>query len=578
MKRLEEVVLLTVGLMADPTSLVDHVYELWIERHLKLTRYGQIDDDDEEKLRRLGKNVNDVRFFQSLYKESTIELPGTAYHNQYINCYFEGDASPVYLPSRLFLFHNMNKSIECFAIPENRNENVRIQVTDSIFVCSQSNEEASGSFNQIRRISQLQPICDMWFYNISCNDTDNTEVFNISHRARSIYLLNCVLPAAMLGHILQQISVSSMITRIYFRGTSLGHIKSLSLQYLPSLTHLDLWNTNLCRFHILHLGYLMENRRLPNLMEMNLGGNNFYHIQDDADILLQIIAKNHRRNIVVVIQKCILPRTFVQKITQHANESNPLTIRVDDNDQNDTEQVVLEDVSRRIYQTIHTWGSEILLEDLSLVGCKLPRHLCDPILKVLSDHRSIVNLDLSGNTLGIHGCHLVNTIKIWGKEPSLQQLDLTGCSLPVEVCGPLLLALGKCRKLTELWLPGNALTACLQYFLAHPNSKLPSLEELFLSYTKLNRWDLLHLTQLIRTEKMPQLRELDLGANNLNTMQEPLCELVQALVYHHQRELKLNLYFNNLSNEFKERIKILCQNSSIELEFKEEITPVVDFS
>ena len=553
--------------MADPTPLIDHVYDLWIERHLRLTRYGQVEYDNEEKLRRLGKNVKQVRFFQSLYKESTIELPGTAYHNQYINCYFEGDASPVYLPSRLFLFHNMNKSIGCFAIQENGNENVKIQVTDSIFVCSQSNEEASSSFNQIRRISQLQPISDLWFYNISWNDTDNTEVFNISHRARSIYLLNCVLPAAMLGHILQQISVSSTITRIYFRGTSLWHIKSLSLQYLPSLTHLDLWNTNLCRFHIFHLGYLMENRRLPNLMEMNLGGNNFYHIQDDVDILLQTIAKHHHTNIVVAIQKCNLPKTFVQRTAEYASESDLLTILADYNDQNDTEQVEMGEVSRSIYNTIHSWGSETPLEDLSLSDCKLPRHLCGPILKILSDHRSIINLDLSGNILGIHGDHLLNSIKTWGKEPSLQELDLTDCSLPAEVCGPLLLALGRCRNLTELWLPGNALTGCLQYFLAHPSSKLPSLEELFLSYTKLNRWDLIHLTQMIRTEKMPQLRELDLGANNLNTMEEPLGVLVQAVVFHHQRELKLNLYFNNLSNECKEKVKVLCQNTSIELEF-----------
>ena len=144
--------------MADPTPLIDHVYKLWIERHLNVTRYGQINDNDQEKLSRLGKNINDIRFFQSLYKESTIVLPGTAFHNEHINCYFEGDASPVYLPSRIFLFYNMKKNIEWFAIPENRNENVKIQVTDSIFVCSQSDEEASGSFNQIRRVSQLQPI------------------------------------------------------------------------------------------------------------------------------------------------------------------------------------------------------------------------------------------------------------------------------------------------------------------------------------------------------------------------------------------------------------------------------------
>ena len=126
--------------MADPTSLVDHVCELWIERHLKLTRYGQMDDDNEEKLRRLGKNANDMRFFQSLYKESSIKLQGTAFHNQHINCYFERDPSPVYLPSKLFLFHNMRKNIECFGISqkENKTSKLRLLIVSSFVVTQRS--------------------------------------------------------------------------------------------------------------------------------------------------------------------------------------------------------------------------------------------------------------------------------------------------------------------------------------------------------------------------------------------------------------------------------------------------------
>ena len=202
-----------------------------------------------------------------------------------------------------------------------------------------------------------------------------------------------------------------------------------------------------------------------------------------------------------------------------------------------------------------------------MADCRLNRHLYGPILQVLSLHGNIRSLDLSGNILEIYGLHLVNTIRTWGPEPSLQELDLSHCSLPAEVCGPLLSALGQCRCLTELWLPGNTVTGCLQNFLADHDSRLPSLKELFLSYTKLDVKDLLYLGQLIRAEKMPQLSELDLGANGLHTMEEPLGELVQTLVSHHQRELKLNLYFNHLSYRFVRRMKLLCQNTDIELEF-----------
>ena len=80
--------------------------------------------------------------------------------------------------------------------------------------------------------------------------------------------------------------------------------------------------------------------------------------------------------------------------------------------------------------------------------------------------------------------------------------------------------------------------------------------------------DLLYLGQLIQEEKMPQLRELDLGANSLHRVEEPLEELVQSLVHYYQRELKLNLYFNSLSPEYVMRIKLLCQNTHIELEFE----------
>ena len=88
-KRLEEVVLFTVGLMSDPTPLVDHVYELYGDRMATLMRGGQVDDDIEDKLKRLGKDINDISILDSFYKESTIQLSGTAFHNKHINYYRE---------------------------------------------------------------------------------------------------------------------------------------------------------------------------------------------------------------------------------------------------------------------------------------------------------------------------------------------------------------------------------------------------------------------------------------------------------------------------------------------------------
>ena len=399
-------------------------------------------------------------------------------------------------------------------------------------------------------------------------------MFNMSKKVQSIHLLDCVLPDLSLDHLLKQIATSSTLTRINLWSTSLQDIQSLCIQYLPSLTYLRLCDTNLCHFHIFHLGYLIENRKLPQLSLLSLRANNLSHLEGDMDVFLKLVAKHHQRNITVVIQDCCLPTEFFQRIAQYTKSPSRLRIHGDTGDDNiiniqtnvEESQEVTGTYGSDIYKKIlATLETDETLQVVSLRDSNLPQQLCGPILQDLSSHISITCLDLSGNTLGIHGVNLVNTINTWGTEPSLQELDLSHCSLPVEVCGPLLSALGRCRKLTELWLPGNTLTGCLGHFLAQPNLTLPCLEELFLSYTKLNAQDLLHLAELIRTEKIPKLKELDLGANELHRMEEPLDELLQALVDHHHTELKLNIYFNRLKQGSVQRMKFLCENTDIEL-------------
>ena len=570
-KRLEEVVLFTVGLMADPTPLVDHVYQAYIKRipeFLRRSTFRLTDtDDEEERLQSLGKSIYGMRIFQSLYKESAIKLPASAFHNQHLNFYLECDTESIYLPSTLFMF-DRTKTMQHATIRSSSEELVKNKTPDSVIISSGS-DDTDGLLNTIQTISKLQPIRHLFIRDVNCEQFEKADVFHMSNKCENILLWDCVLPSLTLDHLFQQISSCSTLQTIDVRDTNLGHMESLSLQNLPSLTKLGLWKVNLCRFHLLHLAYLVENRKLPNLKLLDIGGNSLNHLLDELEIFLQVVAKNHQTDITVVIYFDDLPNTFWQEVRQYTEPPSFLHIsggspaRVGTNDIEEQEKEISPTVDF-LRETLHTSYS---LLNVSFADCLMPRHLYGPILQVLSLHGSIRSLDLSGNILGIYGHHLVNTVRTWGPVPSLQELDLSHCSLPVKVCGPLLSALGRCRSLTELWLPGNTLTGCLHNFLADHDSRLPSLKELFLSYTKLNVHDLQHLNQLIQNEKMPQLGELDLGANNLNTMEEPLCELVQALVSHHQRELKLNLYFNHLSYRFVRRMTLLCQNTDIELEF-----------
>ena len=240
-----------------------------------------------------------------------------------------------------------------------------------------------------------------------------------------------------------------------------------------------------------------------------------------------------------------------------------------------------------IIKAIHVWGPKPLLQELSLLDSNITEDSCGPLLKALSSCHQLVHLSLAGNRIGIHGFHLADTINTWGPNPKLKTLDLTDCSMPSSVCGALLFALGKCKNLTDLWLPGNILTGCMHHFLSDPSQGLPSLEELFLSYTnirkteglpllkelflshtELDERDVVHLVQLIQRQKVPQLGQLGLCGNNLHRMEETIVDVVQALVTHHQRRLKLYIWCNYLSVPLHKRLLSICLNKHIELSFR----------
>ena len=152
-KRLEEVVLFTVGLMADSAALVDHVYQAYIKRipeFLKRSTFRPVDTDEEERLQRLGKSIYGMRIFQSLYRESAIRTPGSAFHNQHLNFYLEDDTEPIYLPSILFMF-DRTKNMQNVTIRSSSEELVKNKTSDSIIISSGS-DDTHGLLNTIQTI------------------------------------------------------------------------------------------------------------------------------------------------------------------------------------------------------------------------------------------------------------------------------------------------------------------------------------------------------------------------------------------------------------------------------------------
>ena len=303
-KQLEEVVMFSVGLMFDPTPLTDHVYQVRHNRLLKLLRAGELDDENEQKLTKLGKDIDDFSFFESLYKESAVRLPGSALHNQHVNIYHGNCVSSPFLPSKSFEFQGISTEVHYTEeLLEVREEDR----PDAIIIGSFTEDTSTRSLLKlIGEVSQLQPISDLCLNN--CKDPASEVQIRMSNQAKSIHLWNCDLSGLTLRNFLQQLSNSSTLSRVNLSGTGLHHIESLPLQHLPSLTHLRLWNANLDQSHIVHLRYLMQNRKLPKLMHMNLGGNDLYHIRRDLGEVLLETAANHPRTIVLWLQRSNLPK------------------------------------------------------------------------------------------------------------------------------------------------------------------------------------------------------------------------------------------------------------------------------
>ena len=72
----EEVIGFTCGLMKDPTPLVDHVYETYVDMLCNaISRSGfQRSIERESRLQALGKNFGDTNLFNTLYIESRVPL------------------------------------------------------------------------------------------------------------------------------------------------------------------------------------------------------------------------------------------------------------------------------------------------------------------------------------------------------------------------------------------------------------------------------------------------------------------------------------------------------------------------
>ena len=222
-----------VGLIADSSHVVEHVFELYM---VFLTDLMRTEDYDKQRVKQMRERGKDpvlwvVEVFQKIYKESQFTLPGEFYSNPYFNFNLFG---PVHVPSKVYFFYNLlqssNLSLE-FAQQEN---NV---FTDSIMYIRRPDRAVTKRlFSTINRISQHQPVTDLWMGEVSCEEElepDQQPIF--SEKARSIGICHCKLPMSFFKNLLRQLSGSVTLQFLDISGCNLKEIEEDLDEFMKSL-------------------------------------------------------------------------------------------------------------------------------------------------------------------------------------------------------------------------------------------------------------------------------------------------------------------------------------------------------
>ena len=262
---------------------------------------------------------------------------------------------------------------------------------------------------------------------------------------------------------------------------------------------------------------------------------------------------------VLSISKCFLPPGIYTDLFRILTASSKLILlELSFNN--------LGDSGHQLAHTIRCWGANPALRWLALRNCSMTKKACFELIDSLENCKSLTTLDMTGSHLAESGLELKCYLEtITG---TLSVLCLDRCSIPADVCRQIVSVLSSCKNLRHFSLPGNTLTEVFKTFVPHP-----CLEHLDLSDSSLGTNDMKHLIDLITHQKIKNLSELWLIGNCLNEKEDQLEKLLSVCVTRHQRELKIFLFRNNLSDDFVNQWSAKCEGTMIKLDFERDVDP-----
>ena len=472
--------------MKNPTSLIDYVYETYIEQFL-----SNLESDTEDA----------EPFFKLIYMESTIPLPGQPLHNQHINYYKQQrsyEIEPLYRPSKLYMFSFLKEGVLCSVIDRSNRESTAEIPECTIMI----NEPCSYAVSEsllvtCQRICQHQTAANLFLKGLKCEDFGETDLFKLSENTQAIRVISCKLSLEIMSKLMQQFYKCKYLTRLDLSGTSLAEGGYHLVQAIKSLAD------------------------SPPLLEVNLSN-------------------------------CSVPGDVCDKLMEFLSTCNHLTNL---NLSNNT-------LTGHLFSFVQdSYPGLLELEILNLDTTVLSKTDLQHLFNVFKSNKlpKLEYLDLSNNILA----GFISNLLLSTDLPQLEKLSVQQTALSKEDLQMLFSNTHKLPKLRYLDLSHNILTGCLSKF--QPQAKLTSLEELIFEHTSLSNEDIHNLSYLIGKQKLPNITWLDLDNNGLCEIKKELKKLIKTCIAHHQRELKIELKFNNLSESFLEKCQRRCHGTRIYL-------------
>ena len=471
-KRYEEVLIFTCGLMSDPQPLIEHVGEMLVEREKINVRIGY--DQRETQLSTMGKSALLLNLIRSLYAEANLSLESKPHHNEMFNFYSHRqdvlcgrvrDTTPIEIPSELYTFESLRE----YAPQYNIKNSGKIYKNCVVRIIEIPCSVANSLLLTCREISQNQPITDLFIQRLHC-DTSRavpTDVFNMSKTAQSFTIMNSSLPRDLMEHLISQLRQCKYLRKLlienitlYIQQSKQTSKEELSVTKMSAASskiqnQLSKWGLEFQTSNQSHGNSLLSGdtflflSKCRMITRLNLNGSK---VGKGGIHIVQMINRLGLESPLqlLYLRDCLIPTDTLQEILKSLKKCKQLTHL-------DLGGHSLENDGENLVELIKSFQVDSPLQQLYLPNCSIQEVNCTEMLKYLSDHRHLTHLNLDGNRVGKGGMHIVQMVERLGKESPLQLLYLRDCSIPSDTLREILKSIKKCKQLTHLNLGGHSL-------------------------------------------------------------------------------------------------------------------------